>query len=345
MNNIFSYIKWRGDLSFEVNKFNEVDSLILCAFTYVKIDNYINKDEIISIEELYKKYQKNPIDKTIFNENNLKLFSKLSKSTRFKNIKVSKFINKVSNLKEEQFRAMTFILPNNTLYIAFSGTDETVVGWKEDFNLSFMDVIPSQRDALNYLIDIIYHTKKNVYIGGHSKGGNLALFSSIYLNNDLKNQIIKVNIYDGPGLSKKAFSNINFKIINNRIESFIPKSSIIGNIFINKTKTYIVESSNIGIFEHDLYSWNIDNNKIVCINKPDKKLCNNINSLIEKIPKEKRVEIINTIYEILEKSGITNVEDFLNQIFNLKKYNLEKEEIELVKNIIKLSLDLFKNLK
>lgn len=341
MDNIFSYLMWRGDLDFKDTKFNDVDNLVLCAFTYLNLDKYISFNDIISIENLAKKIEKDKQDKNIFNENKLKLIKILSISKRFKNVYVSKYLNIVDKEKEEQFRAMTFILPNDNLYIAFSGTDEYLSSWKEDFNYAFMEVIPSQKEALNYLEEILSKTTKDVYVGGHSKGGNLAFFASIYLDNKLKPQIIKVYNNDGPGLQKKCFNSIGFKIIKNKMVSFIPKESIIGNIFANLSRTYIVESSYIGLSSHNLYSWHVKGDKIVCLDEKDQKSVLKINELINKISISKREEIINFIYDILKEFKIDNIEDFLTS--NLKLHSLTSKEMDVIKEIINLVFKYLKN--
>ena len=175
MNNLFSYLRWRGDLTFEESPINEIDNAIFCAFSYIRIENFINSSEILTIEELYPRYVSSAKKESILLKNQNTLFALLQNSKRFKQVKVAKFIKETSEALEKQFCAMTFVLNENELFVAFRGTDETLTGWKENFNLSFMETTPSQKRALEYLEEIANHTNKEITIGGHSKGGNMPM--------------------------------------------------------------------------------------------------------------------------------------------------------------------------
>jgi hypothetical protein len=277
--------------------------------------------------------------------NQLELLKILSESNRFKDIKVVRYLNKLKKDIEEQFIGMTFILNDEELFVSFGGTSDDLVAWKEDFNLSFLDVIPSQKEAVNYLNDILTHTTKKVYVGGHSKGGNLAIYSLVFSDRKYNSQIVKAFNNDGPGFKNDFFKLEEYQNVKDKIITFIPKSSIVGNLFVNNTKTYLVDSYQLGILEHDLFSWRISGNHFKYqkeITANTKKLCEKLNSILESIPLTQKKRIINIIYDILNDSSITSLEDVLKQPKFLTKFKLSNDDINIILKLIPLIINLLK---
>lgn len=197
--NIFDYLDWR-DINIKNDPFNEVDNLILSRISYFPFDNIVGEKEI-SLNQAYNIY-KNSKDKgrILEKEDNL-LFPKLANSERFGNIKLSHYINNLDSQQEKQFSAITFNLPDNTIYVSFRGTDDTIVGWKEDLNMSFSLQVPAQLEATKYLENISPKFTQKIRVGGHSKGGNLAIFAASFANKKVQNKIINVYNNDGPRIS------------------------------------------------------------------------------------------------------------------------------------------------
>ena len=191
MANVFDYLQWRGDLSLEQSKFNEIDNLILSRFSYFPFDNIIKENEIVTIKELSKRFEKANIDPIhILWKDDKKFFPAMGKTERFGNMLATKYVNKIETEQEKQFSAITILMPDDTIYVSFRGTDNTIVGWKEDFNMSFKSHIASQISAKEYLENIAEEfPKKKIRVGGHSKGGNLALVSSMYCKNRINKKI------------------------------------------------------------------------------------------------------------------------------------------------------------
>ena len=179
MSNIFDYLLWR-DVSMDLLPFNEIDNLILARFSYFPLDGFIKSEEKVTIHELYERYVNGKVRGRILQPEDPNLFKALAKSTRFSNFLVTRYINKFVPEEEKQFAAVTILFSNsNTMYVSYRGTDSTIVGWKEDFNMSFSDVVPAQKEAVLYLNSIAKEFKKSdIIVGGHSKGGNLAVYSS-----------------------------------------------------------------------------------------------------------------------------------------------------------------------
>ena len=160
MANIMDYIKWRGDLSFKQSEFNDVDNLILSRLSYFCLDGILERHEKITIKQAYERTLKMEIPpEKILQKEDIDLFPALAKSKRFGRLYITEFENKVELEQEKQFSAVTIIIPDNTIYVAYRGTDNTLVGWKEDFNMCFSEDVPSQHEAVNYLEKIAHLSK------------------------------------------------------------------------------------------------------------------------------------------------------------------------------------------
>ena len=278
LNTIQEYLKWRGDISFLQEGLNEVDSLLFCAFTYFDLEKIITHEEKISILNLYERFLK---FKNKDKKEEVELFKNLSQSKRFQDVFVTLYFNEIDKEKEMQISGMTFVLPNNTIFVAFKGTDSTLTGWKEDFNISYLDTIPSQIKAKEYLDKILMHTNKKVYIGGHSKGGNLAMYASIYCKDFTK--VVKVYNFDGPGFDNKIVLSENYQSRKEKMVTYLPKAGIVGNILNKDMKTIIIKSTQLGLLQHDPYSWKVEQNHFIyaqVLNEEAKNIGNQLNELI-----------------------------------------------------------------
>lgn len=330
MPNIFDYIKWRGDLSFSQDKFNNVDNLILSRFSYFPLDrvfeDYSDKDKI-TIREAYLKLVTYGIkEEEILQKEDNDLFPALAFSERFGNLEITKYVNKIDTKQEKQFSAVTIFIPDNTIYVSFRGTDNTIVGWKEDFNISLDIDIPSQKEAVKYLEEMYDITKRNIRVGGHSKGGNLAMYASIMCNQKVKKHIVEVYNNDGPGLNMNIVESAEYKQMLNKINSFIPQTSIIGKLMYHEEKFNIIKSTQKGVMQHDLYSWQVDGKDFVYL----KEVTNEsefIDAVIKewttKFTPEQRSEFINIIYEIIKKTNSDTL------------YEMSKNRFKTMGNIIK----------
>lgn len=262
MSNIFDYIKWR-DIEFEKVEFNEVDNLILSRVSYFPFDKLISKDEKITLKQAYEKLKEINNDLRFLQKEDMDFFPVLANSKRFGNIILSNYINKVEREKEKQFSAITITLPNELMYIAYRGTDNTIVGWKEDFNMSFQDFVPSQIDAVKYIEDVAKNSKNKLIIGGHSKGGNLAVYAATYCNKEIKDRILAVYNNDGPGFQENITNSKEYKEIISKIHTYLPQTSIIGRLLNHKEKCIIIKSTQKGIMQHDLYTWQVLGDKFI----------------------------------------------------------------------------------
>ena len=311
MSNIIDYIKWRGDLSFDQAPINEIDNIILARFSYLPF-KYIELNNMETIESISNKMKDFDIERFLWDDD--KEFIKLlGQVDRYKNLKTTNYIEIFDKAAEKQFAAITILLPNKTSYISFRGTDSSLVGWKEDLNMSFMENVPSQKEAVNYLNNIARKNKDKLIIGGHSKGGNLAVYSEIFCEDKIKNRIEKVINADGPGFDKSIIQTENYRKILNKIETYIPQSSIVGRLLEHEEEYQVVKSIQKGVMQHDIYSWQVE--PLMLVRIPT--LTNNsemfngiVRDWVKNTTPEQRKNFINLIYDIITTTDAKSLGDF-----------------------------------
>ena len=317
MSNFLDYIDWRGDLDFNSSPFNEVDAAILCQITYLDFEDLIpssfTKDGII-LKDLAQKLSDAPDSQkrcdtgALINQGTAELFYKAARSKRFENVSASGFINKIDPLNEEQFAASSFFLGKKTepsSCIVFRGTDDTIIGWKEDFNLGYMESVPAQHDALTYLENAAAFFHGPLSVAGHSKGGNLALYSSANVPEKIQKRIISIYNNDGPGFKEYFFKTERYLRIREKVISCFPSLSIIGMLFTHDSNYFAIESDAKGLYQHDLFSWHVKGNAFVKeegTTEQSKFIASTVNGWIEALPVEQRENFIETIFSILNST-------------------------------------------
>ena len=304
MANIFDYLDWR-DIELEKVEFNEIDNLICSRVSYFPFDDII-KEKTLTLEQAYDTYLLNGAKGRILQQEDTVLFPRLAKSKRFGKIKLSNYINKLDPKQEKQFSAITFELPDNTIYVAYRGTDDTIVGWKEDLNMSFSLQVPAQIEAVKYLEFIASKFDNQIRVGGHSKGGNLAIYAASFCNPEVQNRIIKVYNNDGPGFHENVISSNGYKNILNRTTSYIPQTSIIGRFLEHNEDTIILKSTQTGIMQHDLYTWQVLGDKFVkdTLTNSSNLIDKTVSNWVKEVSLEQKQKFIDALFEILNATQV-----------------------------------------
>lgn len=317
--NIEDYLKWRGDITFKQSPLNEVDNLILSELSYIEIIKPKRSRKVTvkeAITNFLKKYdEKELIKKFSLSENPTNFFKNLALSKRFGNLVISKYVNKISKKEEKQFSAMIIHISYNTVYIAFKGTDETILGWKEDLNMSYMDEIPSQQEAVNYVNRTVKFKHRHIYLGGHSKGGNLAVYAGVKCKKNLKRRIISIYNNDGPGFLENFTTTSNYQFMLPKIITILPETSIIGMLLTHTKEYKVVKSNSIGIWQHDILTWQVEGTFFVplkTVSETSNKIQKTITDWLKKIDSQKRKVFINALYNILISNNINTVEELAN---------------------------------
>lgn len=246
MANIFDYMKWR-DIELTKVEFNEIDNLILARLSYFPLDGIIMEGEEVTIKEAYERYKKLETTGIILQLEDIDLFPVLANSIRFGKMKLTNYINKIDPVHEKQFSSVTILMPDDTIYVAYRGTDNTIVGWKEDFNMSFSELVPAQTDAVLYLEKIAKKYSSKIRVGGHSKGGNLAVYAAAFCNQEMQERIINVYNNDGPGFCDKVIKSKEYQNILNKVHTYIPQTSIIGRLLNHEEETSILKSTQMNL--------------------------------------------------------------------------------------------------
>lgn len=317
MGNIMDYISWRGDLSFEQSQFNEVDNLILACFSYVNLDGIsaVTKQKGIGLKKLTKEFMKLHTMKELEADKSFIrlapfLMMEMAKSVRFGKCVVRNYVNDIVTEAEQQFAAMEIVLEDGTSYVSFRGTDDTIIGWKEDFNLS-TGVVPAQKRAIEYLQKISEHTDGMLRVGGHSKGGNLAIYGSVMCKS-AHEKILEIYSNDGPGFSREFQELPEMKEMMPKIIRIIPEYSIIGTLLEHEKEPVIVASSSKGLLQHDGFSWEVQGPALVrrdSLNKTALRFIEILHKWIDGMDTEQKRLLIEDLFATLQASGYENLSE------------------------------------
>lgn len=317
MGNIMDYISWRGDLSFEQSQFNEVDNLILACFSYVNLDGIpaVTKQKGIGLKKLTEEFMKLHTMKELEADKSFIrlapfMMMEMAKSVRFGKCVVRNYVNDIVMEAEQQFAAMEIVLEDGTSYVSFRGTDDTIIGWKEDFNLS-TGVVPAQKRAIEYLQKISEHTDGMLRVGGHSKGGNLAIYGSVMCKS-AHEKILEIYSNDGPGFSREFQELPEMKEMMPKIIRIIPEYSIIGTLLEHEKEPVIVASSSKGLLQHDGFSWEVQGPALVrrdSLNKTALRFIEILHKWIDGMDTEQKRLLIEDLFATLQASGYENLSE------------------------------------
>lgn len=352
MANINDYLLWRGDIPISKKfKFNEIDSMILARFSYL----LFNKIDISSKEtiETISKKMKNFDNKEFLYYGDKELITYLGESKRFKNMVVTDYVEINSRENENQFSAITIHISKLEMYISFMGTDDTINGWKEDFNMSFMENVPCQIAGKNYLEKVSKkYPYKKIRVGGHSKGGNVSIYSAITVSPKLQNKIVKIYNYDGPGLNKNIINKYENDKIINKIETYIPQDSVIGRLLNHKEKMTISLSMEKGILQHDIYSWQVLKDDLIKLEK-NTNISENIDKTLtdwlEATTAEQRKIFVDIIFELIYSTEANTFGEIyrnlpLNITKILKRYSkVSSDDKKIMAEMIKIMMTSYKD--
>lgn len=325
MADLFDYLKWRGDLSFTQDPPNRVDALIFSALSYISYGNSITERPYIpiSLQEASEEFlRRSDAEESVRVKTDLSLLMAAAESRRFGNTMVLEYRNLLIPEEETQFAAVTFLLDDNSAFLAFRGTDYSLVGWKEDFNMSFQETIPSQRLALEYTEEFAAKYVMPLRLGGHSKGGNLAVFAAVKANPQIRSRILGVYNNDGPGFTDYVMRDPAYKEMAPRIRTIIPQSSVIGMLLEHEEPYTIIKSKTLGLLQHELYSWEVMGKDFVPMEEitADSHFLNlTIKKWLADMSNEERNEIVDTVFDLLAVGDVDNVMDIIHPK-NIRNY-------------------------
>ena len=329
MTNLFDYIKKYGNKSFFEKDLNDIDCMILSLIPYLEFTKFITSPKYkIRLGEALKLFLANYTAKEYYKRGLIErdcysLAKKLVGKNRYSNILIYNY--EYRNNETQQFGAMCMKLPNNTIFIAFEGTEDTLVGWEEDFALCYQFPVRSQVDAINYLNKAIKIYDGPIIVGGHSKGGHLALVSSMFSHLFIKNKIKKIYNFDGPGLRKKELASLKYKLMERKLRHIVPNYTLFGLLLRHTEKYEVVKANKKGILAHSLFSWEVKDDKLVKtkLSTISKNLDKSVNIWLDDHNDAKRKYMFQAMFELLRRANIKSL--------------METTKISNAINIIKMS--------
>ena len=339
MGNLFEYLSWRGDLSMNTVPVTAVDSLIFSALSYLNFEGIVPKDlkNPIPLSVAADAFLSlNNAQERIRVKNDLQLLRAVADAPRFQNIRLAYYRSKLIIEEETQFAALAFLLEDGTAFLAFRGTDYSLVGWKEDLNMSFQDSVPAQREAAAYVTEFAESHPVLLRLGGHSKGGNLAVYAAAKVSPGLQNRILEVYNLDGPGFTENMMNDAGYLAIIPKIQTYIPESSIIGMLLEQRDEYQVIKSRQVGLLQHEPYSWEIQAGSFAYaeeISKANRFADEAIANWIRTMTPQEREAFVDATYQLLSASGASSVGELLhpkNMLAFFKALNANEESRKLL---------------
>ena len=325
MANIFDYLKWRGDLSFSQSPPNGVDALIFSGLAYIRYGGQVELlPEIpVTLKEAAEDFfaledheERSRIQK------DQDLLAAAAATERFGNCKICMYRDQLIPEQETQFAAMTFLLDDGSMFIAFRGTDNSLVGWKEDFNMTFQQTIPAQRLALQYVREVAQEYIRPIHLGGHSKGGNLAVFSAARSSPMIQERIEQVFNHDGPGFTKYLMGDPGYLAMVPKIRTYIPQSSVIGMLLEHEEPYTVIRSKSVGLLQHDLYTWDVLGRGFLPveeITEGSQFADATIKAWFASMSNQERNQLVDVLFGLLGTGGVDSIQELLHPK-NIRNY-------------------------
>ena len=311
MANVFDYLRWRGDLSFAESPLCEIDALIFCELSYIFFDGIVpayKESGSVALSEAAEIFFERNANKDIIKlgeivpDEIVDLFRLAATSRRFSDVALEHFINIVDDESVEQFSAITFIPDSESVFVAYRGTDDTITGWREDFRMAFLTPVPAQRRAEEYL-SIAAEGAERIYIGGHSKGGNLALWAALNTSEETCGRIERIYNFDGPGFLDNVWESEGYRRVASKISTVIPTGSVVGLLLKHDANYRVVQSAAKNfLYQHNALTWEVLGREFVCDSDiaPEVKRTNEIVSKwVDSMEPDDRKAFIEGFFDIL----------------------------------------------
>ena len=353
MGTVLDYIKEYGKYSFQEKPMTEVDSLALCQLSYLKFDGMVpdvkERCPSVTLESLkeHPDYEKLFAD-VRYEEVNRALIEGMLAAERFRDLQLNCYVNEIEKESETQFSAVTYTLNDGTVYVAYRGTDETLVGWKEDFNMAFLSPVPGQKFSVGYLNAVAERIQGPFYLGGHSKGGNLAVYAAMNCNPEIQERILKIFSMDGPGFRPEVMEACGYERIADRVVKILPHSSLVGMLFESDMRYKVVESKTFGLMQHDPYTWLVEGDHLRAVDdiyNRRKRMDNTLNQWILSLSEEQLRIFVDTLFQVISASKADNLIDMtaewkrsMNGIIAALK-EIDGETAKILKAVVKALFD------
>ena len=309
--NLFDYLLWRGDIPFSVDPFNEVDNLVLSELAYSDFSGIVPEaGSPVALPDAFDLFfrshtREELLARKSFTARAPLLMEEMCRGARFRGIRLHAFSSRLDPETDTQFCAVTFLLEDGTAYIAFRGTDGTLVGWKEDFCFSYLTGTESQQLAADYLSRAGLALACPLRVGGHSKGGNLAVYAASCCAPEIRSRITDIWTNDGPGFRPDLLQTPGFRDIRPRIRFIIPDTSVIGMLMASPAEPRVIRSDASGMVQHDGFTWQVERNRFVSAELSDtsRLIAQTLSGWLDQVDDAGRKELTDTVFSLLGSTG------------------------------------------
>lgn len=310
---VMDYLRWRGDLTFAQDGFNEVDDLVLCIISYLnfrRFDDLRTTDpaRAVALPDVAARLTEEDEQLGLSELDYIPLMRLAAETERFRDVRMFGFTHEWDEAKEMQFDAVSYLLPDDTLLVSFMGTDTSLVGWKEDFNMSFLTAVPAQERATAYTVEMAAACPdRKLRIAGHSKGGNLAAWAAIHIPAQLQEQrLLDAYNNDGPGFSHDMVDSDAYRRVADKLHTYIPESSIVGVLLEHAEDYAVIDSSNRSVMQHEPMSWSVLGPRFVHLGQRSQmgKLSDDVlRQWIGSMTPQEREQFSDALFDVLSLSG------------------------------------------
>ena len=315
MENLFDYLGRTASVSFAEQSFNDVDALALARLSYAPFDGIVGEgfQNQTSLEDACARLLADPaVEQKLLLEQDRRFLSLLQSSRRFGKLWISGYQKQTDETTDKQFAALCIQLLDGCYYLSFRGTDDTLSGWKENFDMSFLMAVPAQLAAAEYVAQASRNLSGSLWLGGHSKGGNLAVYGAAFCPPQVQTSIGKVWNFDGPGFRKSVVEQQGYQSVVDRVETFVPQSSVVGMLLEHEEDYTIVRSSQKGLLQHDPYTWGIKENRFVTLKtttQTSKLVDETIKDWLAQLSCAQREEFIEALFTVIDQTGAKTVKE------------------------------------
>ena len=310
---VMDYLRWRGDLTFAQDGFNEVDDLVLCIISYLnfrRFDDLRTTDpaRAVALPDVAARLTEEDEQLGLSELDYIPLMRLAAETERFRDVRMFGFTHEWDEAKEMQFDAVSYLLPDDTLLVSFMGTDTSLVGWKEDFNMSFLTAVPAQERATVYTVEMAAACPdRKLRIAGHSKGGNLAAWAAIHIPAQLQERrLLDAYNNDGPGFSHDMVDSDAYRRVADKLHTYIPESSIVGVLLEHAEDYAVIDSSNRSVMQHEPMSWSVLGPRFVHLGQRSQmgKLSDDVlRQWIGSMTPQEREQFSDALFDVLSLSG------------------------------------------
>lgn len=317
MYNIFDYLRWRGDLSFSVVGLSDADAVILSRLSYLPFDGILSPDfdTPLTVSQAADRIFSGETPVFLWNGDE-KLLRELAACERYRHLPLYGYVNEVDDARQMQFSAMIIDL-GSAWFVSYRGTDNTLVGWQEDFNMFFTFPVASQLEAKRYFDAAAEHFDGSFYLGGHSKGGNLAVYVSAFADEKIQERILGIYSLDGPGFELEHMKDSGFERIIDKIHTYVPQSSIFGMLFEHEENYSIIRSNQKGFLQHDIYSWEINRDSFVPLERKTGTSAffdHTLTQFVAQMSVEERRDFTEAVFNIINSTEENTFDDMAEKI-------------------------------